>query len=64
MRPLHWKRRLKYLRAVADHLVECGYSVNEPAHDDDYLDVWGKIGKQKCFVTIYVTMYEGDSGGR
>jgi hypothetical protein len=62
MKQMHYKKRLKYLNAVADHLISLGYQVNEPTHDHDLLDVWGTIKGRKCYIEIYVTMYECDSG--
>ncbi len=62
MRTLHWKQRLKYLNAVAEHLISLGYHVEQPKHDDDFLDVWGTIKGSRCYYEIYVTMYPCGDG--
>jgi hypothetical protein len=62
MNKLHYKQKLKYLNAVANHLIECGYHVEEPTHEHDLLDVWGTSGGRKCFVEVCVTMYRCDGG--
>lgn len=63
MKKLHYKQEMKYLNAVADHLIELGYQVIEPdTKYRDLLDVWGTYKGKKCFVEIYVTMWPMDHG--
>lgn len=60
---LHWTQEMKYLNAVADHLVELGYHVLEPDTEHrDLLDVWGTLNGRRCYVEIYVTMYPCHNG--
>lgn len=61
---LHYKQEMKYLNAIADHLIEIGYEVEEPdTKYRDLLDVWGTWNGKKCYLEIYVDMYPIRNGG-
>lgn len=52
----HYKTEMKYLNAVADFITGHGYNVDAPTTKSrDLLDVWGMVGKKKCFLEIYVS---------
>lgn len=60
---LHYTQEMKYLRAVADYLIEQGYEVEEPkTKHRDLLDVWGVFKGKKCFQEIYCTIYPQRDG--
>lgn len=59
MKNLHYKKEMKYLKAVANYFNENGYEAEEPkTRHRDILDVWGLEGKRKCFEELYVFIYE------
>lgn len=63
MEKLHYMQEMKYLRAVADHLIAMGYEVEEPSTKHrDLLDVWGTFKGKRCFIEIYVTIHPCHGG--
>lgn len=60
---LHWTQEMKYLNAVADHLIELGYHVEKPNSEyREWLDVWGTYKGRRCYIEIYVNMYKCPHG--
>jgi hypothetical protein len=59
MKNLHYKKEMKYLKAVANYFNENGYHAEEPnTKHRDLLDVWGFVNKRRCFEELYVFIYE------
>jgi hypothetical protein len=61
--------KLKYMNAVADHLISLGYEVETPDENNDLIDVWGFTSvkghkrRRRCFVEIYLHAFsEMDNG--
>src|SRR4051812_32029871 len=55
---LHYTQEMKYLRAVADHLIELGYHVEAPdVQNRNLLDVWGTHKGKRCYIEIYATIF-------
>ena len=60
---LHYTQEMRYLRAVADYLISCGYDVEEPSTKHrNLLDVWGTVKGKRVFQEIYCTIYPCDNG--